>query len=157
MCISVKWLTNRFRLQVFIDDLDAIAPVKKEGIDELSLKMVTTLLILMDGINRTEGVLVIAATSRPDKIEPALRRPGRLDRETETGNMKCLCGAEFSFNGGIQSLSKVSLLEILYCPLDMIFFQDTVLSTCCHPTLELTFTRENLQIYFYFINAFFFH
>ncbi|XP_060675566.1 LOW QUALITY PROTEIN: calmodulin-interacting protein 111-like [Ziziphus jujuba] len=70
---------------VFIDDLDAIAPVKKEGIDELSLKMVTTLLILMDGINRTEGVLVIAATSRPDKIEPALRRPGRLDRETETG------------------------------------------------------------------------
>lgn len=52
--------------------------------------MVATLLNLMDGVSRTEGVLVIAATNRPDSIEPALRRPGRLDREIEIGNMKFL-------------------------------------------------------------------
>ncbi|KAJ9128518.1 hypothetical protein P3X46_034925 [Hevea brasiliensis] len=47
--------------------------------------MVATLLNLMDGISRTDGLLVIAATNRPDSVEPALRRPGRLDREIEIG------------------------------------------------------------------------
>ncbi|XP_057785625.1 calmodulin-interacting protein 111 isoform X2 [Salvia miltiorrhiza] len=70
---------------VFIDELDAIAPARKDGGDELSQRMVATLLNLMDGISRTDGVLVIAATNRPDSIEPALRRPGRLDREIEIG------------------------------------------------------------------------
>ncbi|CAN1245652.1 Calmodulin-interacting protein 111, partial [Linum grandiflorum] len=53
--------------------------------DELSQRMVATLLNLMDGISRTDGVVVVAATNRPDSIEPALRRPGRLDREIEIG------------------------------------------------------------------------
>ncbi|KAJ9544127.1 hypothetical protein OSB04_023834, partial [Centaurea solstitialis] len=70
---------------VFIDELDAIAPSRKEGGEELSERIVATLLNLMDGISRTEGILVIAATNRPDSIEPALRRPGRLDREIEIG------------------------------------------------------------------------
>ncbi|KFK34909.1 hypothetical protein AALP_AA5G209400 [Arabis alpina] len=70
---------------VFIDDLDAIAPARKEGGEELSQRMVATLLNLMDGISRNDGVVVIAATNRPDSIEPALRRPGRLDREIEIG------------------------------------------------------------------------
>ncbi|XP_010427504.1 PREDICTED: calmodulin-interacting protein 111-like [Camelina sativa] len=70
---------------VFIDDLDAIAPARKEGGEELSQRMVATLLNLMDGISRSDGVVVIAATNRPDSIEPALRRPGRLDREIEIG------------------------------------------------------------------------
>ncbi|KAL6144654.1 hypothetical protein ACLB2K_055345 [Fragaria x ananassa] len=70
---------------VFIDELDAIAPARKEGGEELSLRMVATLLNLMDGITTTERVLVIAATNKPDSIEPALRRPGRLDREIELG------------------------------------------------------------------------
>ncbi|XP_047983509.1 calmodulin-interacting protein 111 isoform X1 [Salvia hispanica] len=70
---------------VFIDELDAIAPARKDGGDELSQRMVATLLNLMDGISRSDGVLVIAATNRPDSIEPALRRPGRLDREIEIG------------------------------------------------------------------------
>ncbi|KAL6582570.1 hypothetical protein OROMI_006584 [Orobanche minor] len=70
---------------VFIDELDAIAPSRKEGGEEPSERIVATLLTLMHGINRTEGVLVIAATNRPDSIEPALRRPGRLDREIEIG------------------------------------------------------------------------
>ncbi|KAF3441359.1 hypothetical protein FNV43_RR15273 [Rhamnella rubrinervis] len=70
---------------VFIDELDAIAPARKDGSEELSQTMVATLLNLMDGISRTEGLLVIAATNRPDCIDPALRRPGRLDKEIEIG------------------------------------------------------------------------
>ncbi|KAE9599743.1 putative ATPase, AAA-type, core, P-loop containing nucleoside triphosphate hydrolase [Lupinus albus] len=70
---------------VFIDELDAIAPARKDGGEELSQRMVATLLNLMDGVSRTEGLLVIAATNRPDHIEPALRRPGRFDKEIEIG------------------------------------------------------------------------
>ncbi|KAK1276727.1 Calmodulin-interacting protein 111 [Acorus gramineus] len=70
---------------VFIDELDAIAPAREHGSEELSLRMVGTLLNLMDGVNRSDGVFVIAATNRPDSIDPALRRPGRLDREIEIG------------------------------------------------------------------------
>ncbi|XP_023741327.1 calmodulin-interacting protein 111 isoform X1 [Lactuca sativa] len=77
--------TNATPSVVFIDELDAIAPSRKEGGEELSERIVATLLNLMDGISRTEGLLVIAATNRPDSIEPALRRPGRLDREIEIG------------------------------------------------------------------------
>nr|GEZ22306.1 calmodulin-interacting protein 111 isoform X2 [Tanacetum cinerariifolium] len=67
------------------DELDAIAPSRKEGGEELSVRIVATLLNLMDGISRTEDLLVIAATNRPDSIEPALRGPGRLAREIEIG------------------------------------------------------------------------
>ncbi|KAL5732649.1 hypothetical protein ACOSP7_032004 [Xanthoceras sorbifolium] len=70
---------------VFIDELDAIAPARKDGGEELSQRMVATLLNLIDGVSRIDGLLVIAATNRPDSIEPALRRPGRLDREIEIG------------------------------------------------------------------------
>ncbi|BAT85091.1 Calmodulin-interacting protein [Vigna angularis] len=70
---------------VFIDELDAIAPARKEGGEELSQRLVATLLNMMDGISRTEGLLVIAATNRPDHIDPALRRPGRFDKEIEIG------------------------------------------------------------------------
>ncbi|XP_064970368.1 calmodulin-interacting protein 111-like isoform X2 [Musa acuminata AAA Group] len=70
---------------VFIDELDAIAPTRKEGSEELSLRIVATLLKLMDEINIKDRVLVIATTNRPDSIDPALRRPGRLDREIEIG------------------------------------------------------------------------
>lgn len=69
--------------KVFIDELDAIAPARKEGGEELSQRLVATLLNMMDGISRTEGLLVIGATNRPDHIEPALRRPGRFDKEIE--------------------------------------------------------------------------
>lgn len=80
------WLISVIFLQLFIDELDAIAPARKEGGEELSQRMVATLLNLMDGISQTNGLLVIAATNRPDSIEPALRRPGRLDKEIELGD-----------------------------------------------------------------------
>ncbi|XP_073305670.1 calmodulin-interacting protein 111 isoform X1 [Primulina huaijiensis] len=70
---------------IFIDELDALAPARKDGGDQVSQRMVATLLNLMDGMSRTDGILVVAATNRPDSIEPALRRPGRLDREIEIG------------------------------------------------------------------------
>ncbi|KAK9194366.1 hypothetical protein WN944_005071 [Citrus x changshan-huyou] len=86
-----------FLFQVFIDELDAIAPARKDGGEELSQRMVATLLNLMDGVCRTDGVLVIAATNRPDSIEPALRRPGRLDREIEIGSVRVLFFVIHSF------------------------------------------------------------
>ncbi|KAL9263452.1 Calmodulin-interacting protein 111-like protein [Drosera capensis] len=70
---------------VFIDELDSIAPARKDGGDGLSPRMVATLLELMDGVIRMDGVLVMAATNRIEAIEPALRRPGRFDREIEIG------------------------------------------------------------------------
>jgi AAA family ATPase len=70
-----------------IDELDAIAPSRKDGSEELSIRMVATLLKLMDEIGPSDRVLLIAATNRPDSIDPALRRPGRLDKEIEIGRM----------------------------------------------------------------------
>jgi len=70
---------------IFIDELDAIAPSRKDGSEELSIRMVATLLKLMDEIGPSDRVLLIAATNRPDSIDPALRRPGRLDKEIEIG------------------------------------------------------------------------
>ncbi|KAJ6798888.1 calmodulin-interacting protein 111 [Iris pallida] len=70
---------------IFIDELDAIAPTRKDGGEELSLRLVATLLKLMDEISKNDRILVIAATNRPDSIDPAMRRPGRLDREIEIG------------------------------------------------------------------------
>ncbi|KAG0594421.1 hypothetical protein M758_UG075600 [Ceratodon purpureus] len=69
---------------VVIDEVDAIAPERKDGSEELSQRMVGALLKLMDeGGNKR--VLVIAATNRPDTLDPALRRPGRFDKEVEIG------------------------------------------------------------------------
>ncbi|XP_008228492.1 PREDICTED: calmodulin-interacting protein 111-like [Prunus mume] len=70
---------------VFIEEIDAIAPARKDGGEELSERIVVTLMTLMDGISRTEGVVVIATTNALDSIDPALRRAGRFDREIEIG------------------------------------------------------------------------
>lgn len=83
--MSYAFLCKCRLTQVFIDELDAIAPARKDGGEELSHRMVGTLLTLMDGINGTGRLLVIAATNRPESIEPALRRPGRFEREIEIG------------------------------------------------------------------------
>nr|TKW00232.1 hypothetical protein SEVIR_8G095200v2 [Setaria viridis] len=70
---------------IFVDELDAIAPSRTEGGEELSIRMVATLLKLMDEIGPNDRVILIAATNRPDSIDPALRRSGRLDKEIEIG------------------------------------------------------------------------
>ncbi|MUN27901.1 AAA family ATPase, partial [Sulfuracidifex metallicus] len=68
---------------VFIDEVDAMAPSRDVTASEADRRIVAQLLTLMDGVNSRSGVLVIGATNRPNAIDPALRRPGRFDREIE--------------------------------------------------------------------------
>lgn len=68
---------------IFIDEIDAIAPKREEVTGEVERRMVSQLLTIMDGLKSRGEVIVIAATNRPDSIDPALRRPGRFDREIE--------------------------------------------------------------------------
>ena len=70
---------------VFIDELDAIAPKREEVTGEVERRVVAQLLALMDGLKSRGQVVVIGATNRPNAIDPALRRPGRFDREIEIG------------------------------------------------------------------------
>ncbi|MDI6637751.1 MAG: CDC48 family AAA ATPase [Bacillota bacterium] len=66
---------------IFLDEVDAIAPKRKEVAGEVEKRVVAQLLALLDGLERRGQVIVIAATNIPDALDPALRRPGRLDRE----------------------------------------------------------------------------
>ena len=70
---------------VFIDEMDAIAPKREEVTGEVERRVVAQLLALMDGIGTRGNIIVIGATNRPSAIDPALRRPGRFDREIEIG------------------------------------------------------------------------
>jgi len=70
---------------IFIDEVDAIAPKRSEVTGEVERRVVAQLLALMDGLEARGQVVVIAATNRPEGIDPALRRPGRFDREIEIG------------------------------------------------------------------------
>ena len=70
---------------IFIDEIDSIAPKREEVTGEVEKRVVSQLLALMDGMRGRGRVVVIAATNRPDSIDPALRRPGRFDREIEIG------------------------------------------------------------------------
>jgi transitional endoplasmic reticulum ATPase len=70
---------------IFIDELDAIAPKREEVTGEVEHRVVAQLLSLMDGMSARGNIIVIGATNRPNAIDPALRRPGRFDREIEIG------------------------------------------------------------------------
>jgi len=70
---------------IFIDELDAIAPKREEVTGEVERRVVAQLLSLMDGMGSRGNIIVIGATNRPNAIDPALRRPGRFDREIEIG------------------------------------------------------------------------
>jgi len=70
---------------IFIDEVDAIAPKREDVSGEVEKRTVSQLLSLMDGLKARGKVIVIAATNRPNAIDPALRRPGRFDREIEIG------------------------------------------------------------------------
>jgi len=70
---------------VFIDEVDSIAPKREKAGGEVEKRIVSQLLTLMDGLKPTSKVVVIAATNRQGVIEPALRRPGRFDRELDMG------------------------------------------------------------------------
>lgn len=66
---------------IFIDEIDSLAPDRSKVEGEVEKRLVAQLLGLMDGFAKTKGVIVLAATNRPDHLDPALRRPGRFDRE----------------------------------------------------------------------------
>jgi transitional endoplasmic reticulum ATPase len=68
---------------IFIDEIDSIAPKREEVTGEVERRVVSQLLSLMDGLESRGKVIVIAATNRPNALDPALRRPGRFDREIE--------------------------------------------------------------------------
>ena len=68
---------------IFIDEIDSIAPKREEVTGEVERRVVSQLLSIMDGLEARGKVIVIAATNRPNAIDPALRRPGRFDREIE--------------------------------------------------------------------------
>ena len=70
---------------IFIDELDSIAPKREDVTGEVERRVVAQLLTLMDGMQGRDNVVVIGATNRRDAIDPALRRPGRFDREIEVG------------------------------------------------------------------------
>ena len=70
---------------IFIDEIDAIAPKREEVTGEVEKRVVAQLLALMDGLEARGDVIVIGATNRPNAVDPALRRPGRFDREIEIG------------------------------------------------------------------------
>jgi transitional endoplasmic reticulum ATPase len=70
---------------IFIDEIDAIASKREDTQGDVEKRVVAQLLTLMDGLNKSNKVIVIAATNRPDSLDEALRRPGRFDRELEIG------------------------------------------------------------------------
>jgi len=70
---------------IFIDEIDAVAPKREEVTGEVEKRVVAQLLALMDGLEARGDVIVIGATNRPEAVDPALRRPGRFDREIEIG------------------------------------------------------------------------
>lgn len=70
---------------IFIDELDAIAPKREDTVGEVERRVVAQLLTLMDGIKSRGSIIIIGATNRINAIDPALRRPGRFDREVEIG------------------------------------------------------------------------
>ncbi len=70
---------------IFIDELDSIAPKREDVTGEVERRVVAQLLTMMDGLETRGQVVVIGATNRVDSVDPALRRPGRFDREIEIG------------------------------------------------------------------------
>ncbi|MBS7657180.1 MAG: CDC48 family AAA ATPase [Candidatus Bathyarchaeia archaeon] len=70
---------------IFIDELDSVAPKREEVTGEVERRVVAQLLALLDGLTSRGNVIVIGATNRPNALDPALRRPGRFDREIEIG------------------------------------------------------------------------
>ena len=68
---------------IFIDEIDSLAPDRSKVEGEVEKRIVAQLLTLMDGFVHTDGVIVLAATNRTDHLDPALRRPGRFDREIQ--------------------------------------------------------------------------
>ena len=79
-----KFISQAYQMRpsiIFFDEIDGLAPVRSSRQDQIHSSIVSTLLALMDGLDNRGEIVVIGATNRIDSIDPALRRPGRFDRE----------------------------------------------------------------------------
>ena len=137
---------------IFLDEIDSIAPNRDEVSGEAERRVVAQLLTLMDGLKSRGNVVVIAASNRPNSIDPALRRPGRFDREIainppnregrleilevhtrgmpleENINLEQIANHTHGFTGAdLEVLSKEAAMKALkkYIP-DLVKFEDTV-------------------------------
>ena len=84
---------------LFIDELDALCPKRGSSVDEQENRIVAQLLTLLDGLESRGQLVIIGATNRPNAIDPALRRPGRLDREVRIKKL-------FSFVNSVENWLK---------------------------------------------------
>ena len=85
MIIKKEYFIQNSPAIIFIDELDSIAPKREKTHGEVERRIVSQLLTLMDGLKQRSHVIVMAATNRPNSIDPALRRYGRFDREVDIG------------------------------------------------------------------------
>ena len=98
---------------IFIDEIDAIAPKRENVSGEVERRVVAQLLSLMDGLETRGRVVIIGATNRPNAVDPALRRPGRFDREIdikvpdENGRLEIL-----HINTRKMPLENINLIEL---------------------------------------------
>ncbi len=136
---------------IFIDEIDAIAPKREESYGEVERRVVSQILTLMDGLQSRGKVVVIGATNRPNAVDPALRRPGRFDREliinvpdkdgrlqilkihtrnmplTKDVNLNELAGITHGFVGAdISSLAKEAAMSVLRKVLPKIKMEDEI-------------------------------
>ena len=82
--LCARFLPQAYQMRpsiIFFDEIDGLAPVRSSRQDQIHSSIVSTLLALMDGLDSRGEVIVIGATNRIEAIDPALRRPGRFDRE----------------------------------------------------------------------------
>ena len=75
----VDWFRSSIPCVIFFDELDALVPKRDDALSESSARVVNSLLTELDGLSNRNGIYVIAATNRPDIIDPAMLRPGRLE------------------------------------------------------------------------------
>ena len=123
---------------VFIDEIDSIAPKREEVTGEVERRVVSQLLSLMDGLEARGKVIVIAATNRPNAIDPALRRPGRFDREIEI-NVPSKRGRFEILQIHTRHMPQVDVDLELFRSRSWLLsvFQETLAQSCYHPASTL--------------------
>ncbi|XP_057664166.1 ATPase family AAA domain-containing protein 2-like isoform X2 [Diorhabda carinulata] len=132
---------------IFFDELDGLAPVRSSRQDQIHASIVSTLLALMDGLSDRGEVIVIGATNRIDAIDPALRRPGRFDRELlftlpskdERKEILCVHTSSWKHPPNNQLLEYLSEHTVGYCGSD--------LRALCSEAVIQSFRRTYPQVY----------
>jgi ribosome biogenesis ATPase len=98
---------------IFFDELDALCPTRTGGDNSVTSRVVNQMLTEMDGIEGREGVFLMAASNRPDIIDPAVLRPGRLDKMLYVGLPTALDRIDI-----LRALTKVLVIVIEICKMN---------------------------------------